>query len=95
MQMLRTLSPPGLFRRCTPHFDGRFEHDYLEQKQQRQLYIQESALIKSMAAVVASPSEGTSAAQLMFNVELRGVNLRVGLQLQTPSVQSFRCNFLI
>lgn len=31
----------------------------------------------------------------MFNVELWGINLRAGVQLQTWSVQSFSCKFLI
>lgn len=31
----------------------------------------------------------------MFNVELRGINLRAGVQFQTQSVQLFSCNFLI
>lgn len=31
----------------------------------------------------------------MFNVELRGINLRAGVQLQTRSVQLLSCNFLI
>lgn len=69
MQPLRNLVP----NRCTPHSQGCFKHDYLAQRQQRPLCIHVTPGIKSMAVIISLPSEGKSAAYLIFNVELRGM----------------------
>lgn len=89
MQPPRSLVP----KRCTPHSHGRFKDDYLAQGQQRPLCIHVTPMIKSMAAIIALPSEGKSAAYLMFNVELRGITS--GLKSKYTHGECVNCNFLI